>query len=50
MFSLQNLGASRRTRFWLVAGLFTMAFIEGATWVKVWPNITGRDQREESPD
>lgn len=49
-FSLKHLGVSRRTRFWLAAGLLTLGFIEGAAWVKFWPKITGRDKWEESAE
>lgn len=47
-FSLKGLGASRRMRFLIYTSLVTLGCIECATWIKVWPKITGGDRRESS--
>lgn len=49
-FSLKDLGVSRRMRFMIYTSLVMLGCIECATWVKVWPKITGCDQRESSSD
>lgn len=47
-FSLQQLGISPRARFWIRVSLVTLALMEGATWVKIWPKITGSGQQGSS--
>ncbi|EON99791.1 putative rep helicase protein [Phaeoacremonium minimum UCRPA7] len=43
-FSLKHLSANPRTRFWIGASIFVLGCIEGATWVKFWPKITGKKE------
>lgn len=43
-FSLKHLSSNPRTRFWIGTSIFVLACIEGATWVKFWPKITGKKE------
>ena len=46
-FSLKHISPNRRTRILVASSIFALGCLEGATWVKFWPKIMGKEQAQE---